>query len=118
MVHDQLADRWIITQGVFDAAAPHQCIAISTTGDPSGSYFLYDFVLPGNGSRHLSAIRPVARRLLHGHLQFNQAGTAYLGQGAFAFDRLRCSMETRRQLHPLRPRRRRTTACCRRTWMA
>jgi len=44
-LYDQLADRWFLLQ--FISAAPYgQCIAISTTGDPTGSYYRYQFA-PG-----------------------------------------------------------------------
>lgn len=41
VVHDQIADRWILTQ--FTASGPtyFNCIAVSTTSDPTGSYFRY-----------------------------------------------------------------------------
>ena len=44
--YDILADRWILTQfAVFatDGSFSHQCVAVSMTGDPLGSYYLYDF---------------------------------------------------------------------------
>ena len=43
VVYDQLADRWILTQ--FSTRGPvfYNCIAISTSGDPTGSYFRYAF---------------------------------------------------------------------------
>jgi hypothetical protein len=42
VLYDQLADRWIVSQ--FTAASPYgECIAISTSGDPTGSYYRYFF---------------------------------------------------------------------------
>lgn len=44
-LYDHLADRWLMSQ--FALLAPdgnHQCVAISVTGDPTGAYFLYDFL--------------------------------------------------------------------------
>lgn len=42
VLYDQLADRWILSQ--FTAASPYgECIAISTSGDPTGSYYRYFF---------------------------------------------------------------------------
>lgn len=42
VVYDQLADRWLLTQ--FTTASPYkECIAISTSGDPTGSYYRYAF---------------------------------------------------------------------------
>jgi hypothetical protein len=45
--YDQLADRWILSQFAFDKSgnsniAPYfQCIAVSTTNDPTGTYYRY-----------------------------------------------------------------------------
>ncbi|HEU5103140.1 MAG TPA: hypothetical protein VFU22_29165 [Roseiflexaceae bacterium] len=48
VVHDQFADRWILTQfttrGLDDPTLPfYNCVAISTTSDPTGSYYRYAF---------------------------------------------------------------------------
>jgi hypothetical protein len=47
-LYDQLADRWILSQfttsGLGDPTRPFfNCVAVSTTGDPTGSYFRYAF---------------------------------------------------------------------------
>jgi len=48
VVYDQLADRWILSQfttrGLDDPLLPfYNCVAVSTTGDPTGSYYRYAF---------------------------------------------------------------------------
>jgi hypothetical protein len=51
VIYDQFADRWILTQfttrGLDFPDEPlnlfYNCVAISTTGDPTGSYFRYAF---------------------------------------------------------------------------
>ena len=44
VVYDQLADRWLISQFVASAAPNYaECIAISTTPDPTGTYYAYEF---------------------------------------------------------------------------
>ena len=48
VLYDQLSDRWILSQfttsGLDDPALPfYNCIAISTTGDPTGTYYRYAF---------------------------------------------------------------------------
>lgn len=48
VLYDQLADRWLLSQfttsGLFDATKPFwNCVAVSTTGDPTGSYYRYAF---------------------------------------------------------------------------
>jgi len=45
---DVNAHRWVLTQNVF--VSPYAvCVAISTTNDANGTYFLYQFAVPGNG---------------------------------------------------------------------
>lgn len=40
--YDQLADRWLISQ--FSVNGPYyQCVAVSTTGDATGSWYRYEF---------------------------------------------------------------------------
>ena len=43
VMYDQLMDRWILSQ--FTTAGPEfwNCVAVSTTGDPTGSYYRYAF---------------------------------------------------------------------------
>ncbi len=43
VLYDQFNDRWILSQ--FTTAGPEyfNCVAISTTGDPTGSYYRYAF---------------------------------------------------------------------------
>ncbi len=48
VLYDQLEDRWILTQfttsGFSDPTRPFfNCVAVSTTGDPTGTYFRYAF---------------------------------------------------------------------------
>jgi len=48
VLYDQFVDRWILTQfttsGLSDPTRPFwNCVAISTTGDPTGSYYRYAF---------------------------------------------------------------------------
>ena len=48
VIHDQLHDRWLLSQfttrGLDDPTLPfYNCVAISTTSDPTGSYYRYAF---------------------------------------------------------------------------
>ena len=45
VIYDQLADRWMVSQFVVQAATENyaQCIAVSQTPDPTGAYYLYEF---------------------------------------------------------------------------
>ena len=41
-----LADRWVLSQFCVGPVPGHQVYAVSRTPDPTGSYFVYDFVNP------------------------------------------------------------------------
>src|SRR5207302_10937194 len=42
--YDQLADRWVISQFALPNAAPYfQCVAVSTSPDPTGTYYRYSY---------------------------------------------------------------------------
>ena len=88
VLYDQLADRWIISQFMLTFnPRPHQLIAVSKTGDPTGAYYLYDFVMPNlkfNDYPHFG-VWPDGYYMTDN--QFNQAGNAFQGAGNFAFDR-------------------------------
>lgn len=86
VLYDHLADRWMISQ--FALTAPfHQCIAVSQTGDPTGAYFVYDFVMPNNYANDYPhfGVWPDAYYMTDN--EFNSSLTAFVGAGAFAFDR-------------------------------
>src|ERR1051325_5642257 len=86
VLYDQLADRWVITQFAGVSNPTDECVAISTTGDATGSYFRYAFHLRSNffDYPHLG-VWPDAYYMSMN--VFNAAGTAFLGPQAFAFDR-------------------------------
>ena len=48
VLYDHLADRWMISQFAIGRDG-HQCVAVSTTADATGSYFRYDFVITEGG---------------------------------------------------------------------
>lgn len=88
VLYDELADRWMISQ--FSTTAnpnSHQCIAVSKTGNPAGQYYVYDFAMPNNKFNDYPhfGVYPDAYYMTDN--QFNQAGTAFLGAGVFAFNR-------------------------------
>ncbi len=89
--YDLLADRWILTQFVVNAPVPnvsHQCIAVSVTGDPLGSWYLYDF--PTGPTEFVDY--PHMGVWPDGYYQtshvFDFPGNFYLGQGLHVFERL------------------------------
>lgn len=85
VLYDHLADRWLLSQFARTAPIPHQCIAISQTGDPSGSYFVYDFPMPNTKFNDYPkfGVWPDAY-----YMTDNQfIGSTFAGAGVFAFDR-------------------------------
>jgi hypothetical protein len=83
VLYDPLADRWLITQ-FADAAPSHQCVALSRTGDPTGSYFLYDFPMPNSKFNDYPkfGVWPDAY-----YMSDNQFNPNFQGAGVFAFER-------------------------------
>jgi hypothetical protein len=89
VLYDPLADRWMISQFEVDDVPGHQCIAISQTPDPLGAWYAYDFVMPNTNFFDYPhyGVWPDGYYLTVN--QFDQAGTAFLGGGIFAFDRVK-----------------------------
>jgi subtilisin-like proprotein convertase family protein len=88
VMYDQLADRWLISE-FCTVANPnnHQLIAVSKTGDPTGAYYLYDFMMPNNKFNDYPHFGVWSDAYMMTDNQFNQAGTQFLGAGLFAFNR-------------------------------
>jgi hypothetical protein len=89
VLYDQLADRWIISQFAHSTSTgpiTDECVAVSATGDATGTYFRYGFHLGSNffDYPHLSVWPDGYYMSMN---VFNAAGTSYLGPQAFAFNR-------------------------------
>jgi hypothetical protein len=86
VMYDQLADRWVISQFAGTSVPTDECVAVSTTGDATGSYHRYDFHLGSNffDYPHLG-VWPDAYYMSMN--VFNSSGTLFLGPQPFAFDR-------------------------------
>ncbi len=84
VLYDQLADRWILTQ--FTASGPtyFECVAVSQTNDPTGSYFRYAISTGTNFPDYPKAgMWPDA--YYFSTREF--AGANFAGAGAYALDR-------------------------------
>ena len=46
--YDQLADRWVLTQFSQPQGGFYQCVAVSQTSDPTGAYYVYQYLYPNN----------------------------------------------------------------------
>ncbi len=88
VAYDPLADRWLLSQ-FCTIANPndHQLFAISQTPDPTGAYYLYDFMMPNNKLNDYPKLGVWPDAYYMSDNQFDQTQTFFLGAGAFAFDR-------------------------------
>jgi Dockerin type I domain len=87
VVYDHLADRWVLSQfAVNGGNGPFaQCIAVSTSPDPTGSYYVYEFDQNGFNDYPKLGVWPDAYYMTSN--QFNGTGGTFSGAGAFAFER-------------------------------
>ncbi|MEO7367324.1 MAG: dockerin type I domain-containing protein [Gemmatimonadaceae bacterium] len=88
-VYDRIANRWVLTQFAFSSSTTppyHQCVAVSKTSDPTGAYWAYDFITPGNEFPDYGKMGAWSDAYYFSDRQFTN-GAAYNGFGVFAFDR-------------------------------
>ncbi|MCC6452015.1 MAG: hypothetical protein IT171_03935, partial [Acidobacteria bacterium] len=83
--YDQLADRWLISQYCNNFPPFRQLIALSRTGDPTGEYYLWEFVMPNNRLNDFSKFGVWPDGYYMSDEEFT--GSDYNGAGIFAFDR-------------------------------
>jgi hypothetical protein len=84
-LYDPLADRWLLSQFCTQAPPFRQMIAISRTSDPTGSYFIYEFVMPNNLLNDYSKFGVWSNAYYMTDDQF--IGNDFQGTGVFAFDK-------------------------------
>ena len=90
VIYDRIANRWVLTQFAVPGGTVgyHECIAVSTTADATGQYYLYDFLLSQTlfeDYPHFGLWPDAYYMSTH---QFDPANSdAYAGAGAFAFER-------------------------------
>ncbi len=85
VLYDPLADRWILTQICTDFPPFKQMIAISRDNDPTGDFYLYEYLMPNvnNPDFPKYGVWPDGY-----YLSTNEFfGADFVGSGAFAFDR-------------------------------
>jgi hypothetical protein len=87
VVYDRMADRWIISQFAVTNPNPNffQCVAVSTTGDPTGTWNRYSFSYSNFPDYPKMAVWPDA--YYETYNLFNAAGTTFLGAEDCAFNR-------------------------------
>lgn len=92
VLYDQLADRWMISQfalpNINSNAGPfYQCIAVSTTGDPTGGYYRYQFLFDNtllNDYPHFGLWPDGYYATVN---MFAAPSFAFAGMGAIAYER-------------------------------
>lgn len=85
ILFDPLADRWILSQFCTQAPPFRQMLAVSKTGDPTGEYYIYEFIMPNNKLNDYSKIGVWTDAYYMSTDEF--FGSDYAGSGAFAFDK-------------------------------
>ncbi len=89
VMYDSMADRWLVSQFEVSGTPGHQCIAISKTPDPTGAYYAYEFVNPDSNFHDYPHYGVWPDGYYMTDNLFNAAGTAFVGAGVFAFDRVK-----------------------------
>jgi hypothetical protein len=88
VLYDQLADRWHISQFAVPAVTfNNQCVAVSTTGDPTGSYYVWSYQYPAQIFNDYPKVGVWHDAYHMTFNQFNNAGNAFLGMGFLSQDR-------------------------------
>ena len=85
VLYDQLAGRWVLSQYCTNAPPFRQMIAVSITGDPTGAYFLYEFVMPNVRLNDFPKLSVWPDGYYMSTEEFS--GSDFAGMGVFAFDR-------------------------------
>jgi hypothetical protein len=85
VVYDRLADRWVFQQFSVSTTPFLECVAVSTSGDPTGSYYRYSFQYSNFPDYPKLGVWPDAYYLTLN--LFNASGTAFLGPEMCAWNR-------------------------------
>ncbi|MGI8641961.1 MAG: FG-GAP-like repeat-containing protein [Pyrinomonadaceae bacterium] len=85
VLYDALTDRWLLSQYCNNVPPFRQLIAVSQTGDPTGSYYLYEFVMPNIKLNDYPKLGVWTDGFYMSADEF--IGGDYAGTGVFAFDK-------------------------------
>jgi hypothetical protein len=92
VLYDHLADRWLLSQFAFSngsSSGPYyQCIAISATGDPTGSWHRYEFKISDTKLNDYPkfGVWPDGYYMSVNQFEYD-FGWSYAGQGVAVFER-------------------------------
>jgi Carboxypeptidase regulatory-like domain/FG-GAP-like repeat len=87
VLYDSLADRWHVSQFALPSGnLTYQCVAVSVTGDPTGSYYVWSYGYPIQAFNDYPKVGVWTDAY---HMTFNQFGITggYLGVGILSQDR-------------------------------
>ena len=89
-LYDPLADRWLMSQfalPTFPSGPFYQCVAVSTTGDPTGTWYRYQFAWPGNKMNDYPKFGVWPDGYYMTVNQFASGSTAWAGAGVAVLNR-------------------------------
>lgn len=92
VLYDQMADRWILTQFAlpnFPKGPFYECIAISQSGDPTGAYHRYQFLISDTKLNDYPkfGVWPDGYYMSINQFTCNMFSCSWAGQGVVAFER-------------------------------
>jgi len=86
VIYDQLADRWLLTQ--FTSAAPYlECVALSQTNDPTGSYYRWSIATGGGNNFPDYPKAGMWPDAYYFSTREFAGGSTFVGVGAYALNR-------------------------------
>ncbi|MEI6620367.1 MAG: hypothetical protein WCP28_00475, partial [Actinomycetes bacterium] len=86
VLYDQLADRWVMSQLAYQIGGPDfECVAVSTTSDPLGTYALYAYSYDNMNDYPKMAVWPDGYYLTY--VMYDSTTGAYIGGKTCALDR-------------------------------
>jgi hypothetical protein len=87
VVYDQIANRWVISQFAVTGATStwYECVAVSTTSDPTGTWYRYSFPYTAFPDYPKMAVWPDG--YYETYNLFNGSTNAFMGAEACAFNR-------------------------------
>src|SRR5437588_412767 len=86
VIYDQLADRWLLTQ--FTSAPPYlECVALSQTSDPLGSYYRWAIATGGGNNFPDYPKAGMWPDAYYFSTREFAGGSTFVGVGAYALDR-------------------------------
>lgn len=105
VAYDRLADRWVLSQFGFTLATAtngsgtqypavgsyRQCVAVSQTADPTGTYTLYEFVFPNFPDYGKIGVWPDGYYMTFNNFSYNTVTGAgsFAGASSCSFDRVK-----------------------------